>query len=285
MSARNNEERTGAAGSTTPPLDQLVSDQKETTPFEFTTPTEFVDLPSKGKFYTEKHPLHGKDSLEIRYMTAKDEDILTSKSLLKKGLAIDRLLQNIIVDKSIKINELLVGDKNALVVAARVTGYGNEYNTKVSCPACAMTQEYNFDLDDHTLSQGGEFDNAVATGNDTWQITCPKSTAVVEIGLLTGKEEKLLLQQHQKRKQRKLPESSATDQLKFLIKSVNGADDPTSINKFINAMPATDARYVRKAYEKLMPNIDLSQAFECEECGFDMEMEVPFTTDFFWPKQ
>ena len=285
--SRNNEARTGAKQPADTPPEQMVSPQSEeqSSPMQFATPTEFVDLPSKGRFYTEGSTLHGKESVEIRFMTAKDEDILTSKSLLKKGLAIDRLLQNILVDKSIKLTDMLIGDKNALVVAARVSGYGNEYSTKVTCPACQHVQDYEFDLDDHRLKEGGESLNATYTDNSTWEVECPKSGVKVEIQLLTGADEKWLTTTQANRRKNKLPESTATDQLKLMIRSVNGDEKQATVNKFINSMPAQDARFVRSTYEELMPDLDLTQHFDCQECGFDMNMEVPFTTDFFWPKR
>ena len=285
--SRNNEARTGARQSTDTPPEQMVSPPTEenASPMQFTTPTEFVDLPSKGKYYEEGNSLYGKDSIEIRFMTAKDEDILTSKSLLKRGLAIDRLLQNIMVDRTIKLSDMLIGDKNALVVAARVSGYGSQYDTKVTCPACGKTQEYSFDLDEHQLKEGGTSIDATATGNSTWEIECPRSGVKVEVRLLTGADEKWLTTTQANRKKNKLPESAATDQLKLIIKSVNGDEKQATINKFINSMPAQDARFIRSTYEELMPDLDLTQYFECQECGFDMHMEVPFTTDFFWPKR
>ena len=303
MANRNNEDRTGerrAAGANAPP--QAISPMipsSETTgpagkPLDFTCPTEFVDIPSKGRFYPKDHPLHNKDSLEIRFMTAKDEDILTSKSLLKKGVAIDRFLQNIIVDKSIELSSLIVGDKNAIVVASRITGYGADYGTKVTCPACGASQDYSFDLELGKVSEGGteglkdnpEMAAAVdSTDNNTWVIDCPKSKAIVEMKLLTGVDEKHMLKSQAMKKKNKLPEALLTDQLRQTIVSVNGDSSKLNINRFIDVMPALDSRYVRSIYEKLMPNVDLTQEFECHSCGFEQEMEVPFTTDFFWPKR
>ena len=124
--SRNNDERIGARqGASTAPVGS--SDV-----FSFSTPTEFVDLPTGGKYYPEDHPRHGKDQDEIRFMTAKDEDILSSRTLLKKGLAVDRFLQNIIVNKSIRVEDLFIGDKNAVLVAARVTGFGATYATRIT---------------------------------------------------------------------------------------------------------------------------------------------------------
>ena len=148
MPTRNNEERLGVRDSgTNPPIAPSSSEETPVpnTPLQFSTPTEFVELPSGGKNYPEGHPLHNVDSLEIRYMTAKEEDILTSRTLLKKGIAVDRMLQSLIIDKSISVDDMLTGDKNALIVAARVSGYGAEYSTSVSCPACGTSSKYTFD--------------------------------------------------------------------------------------------------------------------------------------------
>ncbi len=299
MTIRNNEDRTGerrAAASEIPPLPAAAFEgQKQSAPttkvLDFTCPTEFVDLPSEGRFYPENHPLHKTDSIEIRFMTAKDEDILTSRSLLKKGIAIDRFLQNIIIDKKIQVADLLVGDKNALVVASRITGYGSDYNTKVACPSCGTSQNYEFNLNESDINVGGseslgpESDAVHQTDNNTWLIECPKSQVTVEVRLLTGVNEKFMLKSQAMKKKQKLPESLLTDQLRQIIVSVNGNTEPKNINRFIDIMPALDSRYLRALYEKLMPNIDLTQEFECHSCGFEQEMEVPFTTDFFWPKR
>ena len=125
-------------------------------PMDFVTPTQIVELPSKGR-YPENHPLHGKDSIEIKYMTAKDEDILTNRSLLKKGLAIDRLIQNLIKDKSINARSLYVGDRNAIIIYARASAYGEDYNTKLQCPACGEVSKVTFDLSDHEAYHGDDW--------------------------------------------------------------------------------------------------------------------------------
>jgi hypothetical protein len=114
---------------------------------EMKFPSEIVSLPSKGFFYAEDNPLSSGE-LEMRYMTAKDEDILTSQNLIRRGVVIDKLLKSLVVDKSIDLDSMLIGDKNALMVAARVLGYGKDYNFEVDCPACS---EHNKDSVDLTL--------------------------------------------------------------------------------------------------------------------------------------
>ena len=299
MSIRNNEDRTGerleTAASAPPPMPGAGSEASPSMTLDFTCPTEFVDLPSRGRFYPEGHPLYGRESVEIRFMTAKDEDILTSKSLLKKGVAIDRFLQNIIVDKSIKLSDMFIGDKNALVVAARVTGYGANYATKTTCPACGNTQEYQFNLEEKKIKEGGLdtvklhtpalVEDIEETSDNTWVVECPRSKVKVELRLLTGAHEKFLLKSQAMKKKQKLPEAGLTDQLRQTIVSVNGDTKPGNINRFIDVMPAMDSRFLRGIYENLMPKVDLTQHFECQSCDFEQDMEVPFTTDFFWPKR
>lgn len=286
MSIRNNEERFGATKvQGDAPIQDLAQEESQpVTPLSFSTPTEFVDLPSKGLYYPENHPLKGKDSIEIRFMTAKDEDILTSKSLLKKGIAIDRLLQNIIVDKSVNINSLLTGDKNAIIVAARVTGYGASYQTKIACPSCGESSKVEFDLDGGIIKDTEQVEGVDDNGDGTFVATTPRGNISVKMKLLDGVAEKNLTKLTEAKKKNNQPESTLSDQLRMAIVSVEGQEDQMLINAFIKSLPASDARYLRDVYSKKMPNVDLKHDYECQSCGYEQEMEVPFTSDFFWPK-
>ena len=304
MSGRNNDERTNAREH--PDATAAVQEAAtQSTPqpagqLNFVVPTEFVELPSSGAYYTEGHPLCGIDTLEIKYMTAKDEDILTSRALLKKGVAINRFLQNIIVDKRVKVEDLLTGDKNAILVAARISGYGSEYKTKTQCPACSTTQEYEFTLEngEATGFDTDHFDaekhqNRVTKNeNLTFDIGLPKSEVVVTVRMLNGHDEAQMaksMQAAQKgskniRKDLLGHDTQMTDQMRAYIVAVNGSSLMQHVHGFVNVMPASDSRFLRSAYAALMPNYDLRQHFACEACGYEQEMEVPFTADFFWPK-
>ena len=290
-STRNNQKRLQAEA---PPVDNPETPTKEeqqTQGLSFSVPTEFVDLPSKGLYYPEGHPLHSVDTVEIRHMTAKEEDILASQSLIRKGIVLDRMLQSILVDKDIKIKDLLVGDKNALTIAARISGYGSEYTTRVSCPACGAAQEFDFDLDNHTTVGAAfnrdELNDSIEevdfTDSNTFVMTLPKSGHQVELKMLTGEDE-TRLQKFQGKKGKNEDSSTLTDTLKSIIISVAGHRDRNSINGFVESMPAMDSRYLRKIYQKLVPNIDLTQEFSCNSCGHTQDLEVPVTTDFFWPR-
>ena len=255
--------------------------------FSWSVPTQFVTLPSGGKYYPENHPLHNKETVEIKFMTAKEEDILTSKSLLKQGVAIDRLIESVLLDKNINVNSLLVGDKNALIVAARITGYGEEYETKVTCPSCNESDSFSFDLDPDRIKDIGsalEDYSAVQTEDNTFVVQVPMTKAKVECRLLTGADEMKTFKETQRKAKKKMTETMLTDQFKSFIVSVNGDSSPLTVRSFIQAMPARDSRHLRTFYSDITPNVDLSQIYECSSCGYSADMEVPLTADFFWPR-
>ena len=253
----------------------------------YVTPTEFVELPSRGKFYPSDHPLHNKEVIEMRFMTAKDEDILTSPALLRNGLAIDRLIENLIVDNNVNVNDLLLGDKNAVILAARISGYGEQYNVNVTCPNCQASIEHEFDLSEIPHQNGtipeDDNENVYLTPEGTFVAKLPKSQFSVEFKLLTGQDEDYLEKVALKTKKLKLPEASATNLLKRLVVSVNDVTVTSEINNFIDNMPAQDARFLRACVATVTPNVDMTQEVECSSCGTVSEMAVPFTSEFFWP--
>ena len=287
--SRNNEERTGTHSIHSEPPPQVVQEQlanfNQSNSLAFVVPTEFVELPSRGLLYAEGHPLCNQECIEIKHMTAKEEDILSDKALLKKGLAIDRFLRSIIINRDIKVDSLLVGDKNAILVAARINGYGAEYDTKVICPVCFSHGRHTFNLDKQEISSlaGLEELGVQQTQQGTFVFGLPKSGVEIECRLLTGVEEKKLTQTAEKRKKQKLPSRDFTAQLRTIIVSIDGNEEPGFINSFVENMPAADSRHLRSTYQRCVPNVELKDTFTCDECGAETELEVPFTTDFFWP--
>lgn len=274
---RNNEDRLMGGHKPTPSEDapQMAN------PMDFVTPSEFVQLPSKGR-YPEQHPLCGKDSIEIRYMTAKDEDILTNRSLLKKGLAIDRLIQNLIKDNSIDARSIYIGDRNAIIIHARAAAYGVEYKTSVVCPACSETSKFKFDLSDHEEYHGDDLeDTKIKDNNDgTFSVTLPLSNIVARIRPLTGQDEIEMLA---KGKAKDAANNLITKQMKRFIVDLNGRDDAKTINYVAENMTAGDSRYIRDCFRIISPDIKMEQLFVCKNCEHEEAMLVPFGADFFWP--
>jgi hypothetical protein len=292
---RRNDERVGASPQTETPA-VAAATPIETAPepthqnsvgLNFVIPTEFVEMPSRGQFYNEGHPLHNQDTVEIRHMTAKEEDILTSRTLLKKGIALDRLVDNVLVDKRIKAAEMFIGDKNAILLMSRILAYGPEYNTNVTCPSCYSQTRYDFNLLEYKTTHPEEIENPEfsITPNNTFKITLPRTKVEVEVKLLKGSDEQYLARiSERKRKAKTTSDSILIEQMESFINSVNEISDKKIIKKFVETMPAQDSRFLRRIYATTVPNIDLTQNFECNECGVEIDMEVPFTTDFFWPK-
>ena len=257
---------TDAAAATTAPATPAAP-----ATLSYVTPTEFVELPSRGKFYPSDHSLHNKEVIEMRFMTAKDE----------------RLIENLIVETNVNVNDLLLGDKNAVILAARISGYGEQYNVNVTCPNCEASIEHQFDLSEIPHQNGTipEDDNedVYLTPEGTFVAKLPKSQFSVEFKLLTGQDEEYLEKVALKTKKLNLPEASATNLLKRLVVSVNDVNVTSEINNFIDNMPAQDARFLRACVVTVTPNVDMTQEVDCSSCGTLSEMAVPFTSEFFWP--
>ena len=278
MTERDNSDRTGVLQPPEPKVEQPA------TSLTFITPSEFIDLPSQGKFYPVGHPLRDKKDIELRYMTAKEEDLLTSKSLLKKGIAIDKVLESLLVEKNLKIEDFIVGDKNALIIAARKSGYGSDYNPTLTCPKCEKKVEFSFDLDLIKNKESKLAEDLQLSPQGTVSVTLPRTKTKIEFRPLTGKDEKRLLEAQEERLKAKQPEAASTTQMRAFIVSVNDNTDRTVVNACIDSMPAFDAKFLRQSYKETVPDVDMTQPFECAKCGHEEVIEVPLTTEFFWPK-
>tara|TARA_R110002020_G_scaffold179938_8_gene373723 strand:+ start:474 stop:1328 length:855 start_codon:yes stop_codon:yes gene_type:complete len=254
--------------------------------FSFVNPTEFVALPSEGRFYPEGHPLHNVDTIEIKHMTAKEEDILTSETLLKKGVAINRMVQSLIIDKKIKVESLLLGDKNAILIAGRITGFGPFYEVNTTCPSCYKKEDHSFDLSEiHTTSlpeapSGVEIDNS-----GLFMMELPTSQVRVTLKLLTAADEEALQRNAENKKKLKKPSSVVTDLLKAIVVGANDHTDRETINKFVEMIPMQDVSYLRKQYEQVKPDMDVNFDFECPACSYVGEVVMPMSAEFFWPRR
>ena len=247
--------------------------QQINSPFDFIVATEAVDLPSRGEFYPEGHYLHGVTHIEIKHMTAKEEDILTSSSLLKKGIAIDKMLQSVIVDKNIKIDDLLLGDKNALLVMSRVYGYGANYQAEATCPHCGTKSAYDFNLQELKFKELALPNSVEKTEIGTFCMTLPKSGMKVEYRLLTSRDEKEISK----------TTGGSLELLKKIIVAVNDQQDRMYIQQALNSLPILDTSLLKRAYLATMPDVDMTQEVECPACGEEAEMGVPLDANFFWP--
>ena len=180
----------------------------------------------------------------------------------------------------------MIGDRNAIIIAARVSGYGSDYDTKINCPSCNKSQEYSFNLEQPEITyalDSEELNNYEISKdeNGLFHSTLPMSKMPITFRLLNGRDEKVILDKATTKTQNP-NETNATDLLRMTIVSVNGISDRNEIEKFIQLMPARDSIYLKKLLKVVTPNVKFNNNFECRFCGFDTEMEVPFTADFFW---
>lgn len=240
---------------------------------EFEFPTEIVELPSQGKLYSKESPLStGKVSL--RYMTAADEDTLTNQSYIEKGVVVDKLLQSLIVDKSINYGDLLVGDKNALLIAARILGYGSKYEFEY--------RGHKEVVELAELPQKPLHPDFVKATSNNFTFTCPASGVVLEFKLLTHADEQAIEQELRGlRKIRKDNVPELSTRLKYMIVSVNGTTDRKAVRDFVDQkFLARDSRAFRKYVAEIQPDIDMK--FYPED-GPEEGVEIPIGVTFLWP--
>ena len=251
--------------------------QTETQAHDF--PTEIVELPSKGKLYPKDHPLSS-GTIEMKYMTAKEEDILTNQSFIKNGVVLDKLFRSLIVSP-IEYNDLLLCDKNAIMIAARVLGYGKDYECMVTNPESGEEQKVNIDL---TQLTERDIDWSLIQDNvNEFSLTLPASKRDVKIKILTQRDQNKI-DKETKAMAKLKRNASLTTMLKYVITEIDGDADNSKIRKFIdNELLAIDSRAIRKHLKSVTPDIDLSIEVPDEETGDTFRSQLNIGVDFFWP--
>lgn len=250
--------------------------------FGFETPVDLVPLPSAGMIYPPETGFHNKESVEVRAMTAKEEDILTSRALIKKGTVITELIKSCLVDKTLNVDTLVSGDRNAIMTALRVTGYGAEYTAEVTCPECSAKNKKEFSLAELPIKRLEI--SPVAPGSNLFPFQLPVSKKTVHFKFLTGKDENdmSIIQERQKKQGAKV-DSLVTSRLIHSIVSVEGVTDRNKIGTFIRNMPARDSLSLRKYMDKHEPGIEMKSWMTCDECDEQSEVNLPLGASFFWP--
>ena len=238
-------------------------------------PTEVVDLPSQGLLYPKDSPLSS-GTIEIKYMTAREEDILTSANLIKKGIVVEKLLEALIIDKTIKVDDLLIGDKNAVLIASRVLAYGKEYNVEYDGQQIVvdLTQ-----LKDKKLDE-----NIVTEGANEFEFDLPATKRKLTFKLLTSGDEKEVDKEINAYK--KVGDGigyDLTTRLKHQIISIDGDTKRASITSFVdNEFLSRDSIAFRSHINKIMPDVDMTYTY-IDSDGIEKEFTVPMTVTFLWP--
>ena len=250
--------------------------------FGFEIPVESVPLPSRGVIYSEEGSLFGKDTIDIKPMTAKEEDILTSRAYIKSGTVLTKLLSSCILDKSINPDTLISGDRNALLVSLRITGYGSDYDVEVECPECSAKSKQSFDLSSLEIKRLEV--EPVSVGQNLFEVKLPVTKKNVMVKFLTGVDEREMMITSERRKKSGLKvESMITDRLSRSIVSVDGITDRNKLSFFVKNLPARDSLALRRFLDKHEPGIIMKSWMNCPHCHEQSEVGLPMGAAFFWP--
>ncbi len=266
----------------TPPTPTPPPTPKYESPkFEFAT--EVIDLPSKGLVYPENHPLR-KGSCEIKYMTAREEDILANQNFIKKGIALDRLFESVLVEPNVIPNDVFIGDKNAILMATRILGYGADYQVEILDPFTGEKQDVVIDLGKIKTK---DVDDSILNSKNRYKFELPSNGKEIIFKLLTHGDEQNISKDIQALE--KLNKNSAgaydvTTRLKYMILSVDGNEDKGFINKWVvNSFLAKDTKAFRAFVKDISPDLDMKFNFTSELSGESEALDIPFGINFFYP--
>lgn len=247
----------------------------------FELPTETVPLPSAGLVYPKNHPLHLATTVDFRSMTAKEEDILMNRALMKKGTIVTELIRSCLTNKNIDVNSLISGDRNALMIGIRSSGYGSEYSPTFQCPKCETTNNLNVDLSELEIKPLSV--DPVSIGENRFKFKLPVSKMEVDFKFLTGEQEEKMVKELEMKKNRGLPENTITTRFLNQIVAVNGDSNQNIISKLINNMPARDSLELRRFMDKHEPGVKMEVDFQCRNCSYSDTIALPVDVTFFWP--
>jgi len=264
--------------------EQILSQHKQSDIKKTNFPTEIIPLPSKGLLYPEGHPLE-EGFIEMKYMTAREEDILTSQNLIKQGVVLDKLFESLIVTP-VNYGDLFVGDKNAIMVAARILGYGKDYTVEIDDPfSPGNKQKVTIDL---TQIEHKEVDYSLFENRkNEFDFILPNTKRTVTFRLLTHSIEKQIQSEIKSMNKTLIKtgiDKELTTRLKHIIIAVDGETGRATINDFVdNQLFALDSRALREYIRKISPDLDMTFTFISDTTGEVKELEIPMEVSFFWP--
>lgn len=294
MSQRDNQERLRQQfDDSEVEKDEGAPQEKGADPLTFISPVNVVDLPSQGRFYPEKHPLHGKDHIEIKSMTANEEDILNNTDLVKKGKAIDMVLDNLLKEAPVSANQLFTGDKNAILLEARKDAYSPVYEVNLVCPICAEHNEIEYDMDEGCeVNHGGVESVSEAVRDDLslrevdgtkFEMELFDGDVSVLFRLLTGQDQKSMMERKNNLKKHNVNTSDSVERISKMIVSINGYENRGKIRKFVKQAQSKEIRKLKTAYRKVAPSVEMITDFSCKGCDYTERRRVPVRDTFFWP--
>ena len=255
----------------------------------FVVPTEIVHLPSGGNFYPEGSVMSGVDRLEIKSLTAKEEDILINDSFIAQGVVFDKLIDSILITPNVKCSDLLDCDKVAVLIAARRSGYGDKIGFETVCDSCNSTFEAEISLS--KMLDKAEKEKFVVESNEEWTyeetsglltFELPSTQMSVKIRILTTQDYEYFKQSKAQKEKLNLPYSESAEFIRAVLVSAENIVDPLLLSKLTEVLPAVDVRKIKYVHNKNVPTFDTSQEIQCPHCSAIAEKEVPFSVGWFW---
>lgn len=271
------------------PMPQAIKQQDNPFGLSFVVPTEIVKLPSAGHLYDENSPLRGLTEVEVKAVTAAEEDIMINDSFIQQGVVFDRLIDSILITPGVTSQDLMDCDKIAVLMSARKTGYGDNIDFNVACASCGHQYEMQASLS-KMLERSGQSTYAPSSGEEweylndsnTYSFNLPTSDLDVNIKLLSPSDTKNLLASRAQKERLGLPHNETVEFLRAVLVSAQGVTDRSALNKLAEVLPAADARRIRVVHNQNMPSIETSQETTCPSCGHEEVKEVPFSLGWFW---
>jgi hypothetical protein len=244
--------------------------------------TFFIDLPTKGKFYSEDHPFHNKEQIELKMMTTREEEILTNPSYIENNLTIDKLLQSVLNIPTITTADLFEVDQYAILIGLRIDAYDENYKVVAACSNCE--EEYPFSIDLDKMREKVNYSDLEETPNNTFVVKLPKSNRTVEFKLVLPKEILSVQKTTEKLSKMNVKTNFTQEFLKRIVVSVDGDTDSAEKDKFLRFLRIMDSRFLMSAYEKGIPELDLSVTSTCPHCNHQQEGGMPIQANFFFPE-
>jgi hypothetical protein len=277
---------------TTPPR-QVLPDipQEKPNPFglSFAVATEIVHLPSAGNFYSENSPLRGVETIELKAMTAKEEDIMINDSYIQQGIVFDKLIDSLLITPGVRASDFIDCDKVALLTAARKTGYGDELVINHQCHECGHSGEVSISLskmlertktEKFSIKEGDDWEYDQASGTISFEL--PVTKLNVAIRIMNNEDFEYLAKSRERKQKLSLPHSETIEFLRRVLVSANGETDPADLSKLTEVLPSADARKIKIIHNTNIPVFDTKQEVTCSECSATAEKEVPFSVGWFW---
>lgn len=263
----------------------LLRKEADTAPSDFyDVPMDVVKLPSKGLIYPDDHSLSNELEVSFKPMGPLQENILASTALIKKGTVSSVLVKSCLQDQSIDVTSLVLGDKAAIMLAIRISGFGQEYKATTKCPACGEKFNHTFNLKNCPIKFLET--NPVRPNENLFEFVLPKSRKTIHFSLLTDQDDLDIMATQRARKKNLSSDidTRPTDELLKMIRSIDGKEDRDEISSFVmNKMTVLDSRSLRQYANDISPGIDMEEEVTCTQCGETDLHRVPMTLEFFWP--